>query len=84
MIGANPCRGYGSDLTKVREAKSMSVEQVAFLLGQDVSFVERLESEKIYPSSHLMKKLSELYHVELELVSGRIWCDTPGDCSTLS
>ncbi|REJ06257.1 XRE family transcriptional regulator [Halobacillus trueperi] len=81
MIDLQPCQGYGTDLLRLRESKSMSKEQVAFLLGEDVRFMERLESEKIYPSSYLMNKLSEVFQLDIKVVSGRIWCNSPSECS---
>ena len=83
MIDAQPCRGYGKDLLHVRESKSMSKEQLAFLLGKDIEFVNRLEREKFFPSSHLMQKLSEVYHLDIEMVSGRIYCDAQTNCNSL-
>ncbi|RDY72471.1 helix-turn-helix transcriptional regulator [Halobacillus sp. SY10] len=81
MIDSHPCQGYGADFLRLRESKSMSKEQVAFLLGEDVRFIERLESEKIYPSSYLMNKISEVFQMDIKVVSGRIWCKSPSECS---
>lgn len=61
----------GSVLQKVRENKGLTVEQVSKKLGQPPRTLRYYESDKNLPKLDMLIKLSEIYQVSLDELTGR-------------
>ena len=73
----NPCSGFGKFIKESREFKGQSKEMLAHQLGVSCQMVERLEMDLLHPSHSLIKKLSNVLHVEERELFNLIWCETP-------
>ncbi|NIM46078.1 MAG: TIGR00270 family protein [Nitrososphaeria archaeon] len=58
--------GYGKLIRSARETRSLTQKDLAKLLNERVSIVKKVESEKISPSSPLIRKLEHVLRVQLQ------------------
>lgn len=57
--------GFGGLIKKFREQKGWTQEELAFKIGEKASFVGKLETEKVYPSFDVARKLEHVLGVKL-------------------
>ena len=57
--------GFGGLIKRFREQKGWTQEELAFKIGEKASFVGKLETEKVYPSFDVARKLEHVLGVKL-------------------
>lgn len=57
--------GFGGLIKRVREQKGWTQEELASKIGEKASFIGKLESEKVYPSFEVARKLEHVLGVKL-------------------
>ena len=57
--------GYGFIVRRSREEKGLSQEKLAKLVGEKVSVIKKIETEKLIPSDELVRKLQNALKVKL-------------------
>lgn len=58
----------GKSLSKYRKMNSFSQEELAFQLGVSRQTISKWEQDEVVPNINQVKKLSEIYHVDLDVL----------------
>ncbi len=58
----------GKNLSKYRKMNNFSQEELAFQLGVSRQTISKWEQNKVVPNINQVKKLSEIYHIDLDVL----------------
>ncbi len=61
---------FGARLKKLRQQKGITQEMLAAELGVSKSVISYYEMQARYPSPHIIKKLSAIFHVSADYLLG--------------
>ncbi|MDL2209769.1 cupin domain-containing protein [Desulfovibrio sp. OttesenSCG-928-O18] len=67
----------GSRIRKFREAKEMTIEQLAETSGLNAEFIETLENESVYPSIGPLQKIAHALQIRLGTFMDDVNCKDP-------
>ena len=70
LYGGTNMVDFGARLKKLRAQKGMTQETLAAELGVSKSVISYYEMQTRYPSPHVIKKLSAIFHVSADYLLG--------------